>query len=242
MTPMAAEERKLLSTVERALGYAFSDLGLLERALTHASYANEALRDPGVEDNETLEFLGDAILNLLVAEILLEAYPEAREGVLSKARSQLVSEGHFAAVARKLGLGEALRLAPAESREGGRRKDSLLADAFEAVVAAVYRDAGFEAARRVVRHLFEGDVAAIDLPSVPSRDPKTALQEAAQAGGKSLPVYRLLSESGPDHRKRFVFEVELEGGLRATGEGSTKKEAQQGAAGALLGLLAKSPA
>ena len=236
---MGAETPDSLSAVEEALGHTFVDRFLLERALTHASFANEAPRSSGAEDNEMLEFLGDAILNLLVAELLLEAHPGAKEGVLSKARSQLVSEGHFAAVARKLGLGEALRLAPAESREGGRGKNSLLADAFEAVVAAVYRDAGFEVARTVVRRLFGADVAAIDLPSVTSRDPKTALQEAAQAAGKPLPVYRLLSESGPDHRKLFVFEVELDGGLRATGDGSTKKEAQQGAARALLCLLSK---
>lgn len=226
-----------LAAFEEVLGHRFADRSLLERALTHSSFANEAPRGKPVADNETLEFLGDSILNFLVAELLLEALPGAREGVLSKARSHLVSEGHFAEVARRLGVGEVLRLAPSELRAGGRLKESLLADAFEAVVAAVYRDAGMERAREVARRFFLEDVSAMDPSEITFRDHKTALQEVAQAAGKPLPVYRLLSESGPDHEKLFVFEVEYEGGESARGEGHTKKEAQRRAAKSLLERL-----
>ena len=226
-----------LTSFEEALGHAFKDRTLLERALTHSSFANEAPRSRPVADNETLEFLGDSILNFLVAEMLLEELPDAREGVLSKARSQLVSETHFAEVARRLGVGNVLRLAPSELRAGGRLKESLLADAFEAVVAAVYRDAGMDRAREVVRRFFRDDVAAMDPLEISFRDHKTALQELLQSRGKPLPVYRLVSESGPDHEKSFVFEVECEGAGRAVGEGATKKEAQRRAAKELLELL-----
>jgi ribonuclease III len=226
-----------LTSFEGALGYSFVDRNLLERALTHSSYANEAPRSRPVADNETLEFLGDSILNFLVAEMLLDALPDAREGVLSKARSHLVSEGHFAEVARRLGIGDVLRLAPSELRAGGRLKESLLADAFEAVVAAVYRDGGMERSREVVRRFFRDDVAAMDPSEISFRDHKTALQEVAQAAGKPLPVYRMLSEAGPDHEKVFVFEVEYDGAERAVGEGHTKKEAQRRAAKALLGRM-----
>ena len=237
MVAMGEPGDDLLSVFEDELGHRFADRSLLERALTHSSYANESPRGNPVVDNETLEFLGDSILNFLVAEMLLEALPDAREGVLSKARSHLVSEGHFAEVARRLGLGEVLRLAPSELRAGGRLKESLLADAFEAVVAAVYRDAGLERARAVVRRFFLEDVSAMDPSEITFRDHKTALQEVAQAAGKPLPVYRLLSESGPDHEKLFVFEVEYDGKERARGEGHTKKEAQRKAAKALLERL-----
>ena len=226
-----------LTSFEESLGHAFRDRTLLERALTHSSFANEAPRSRPVADNETLEFLGDSILNFLVAEMLLEELPDAREGVLSKARSHLVSEGHFAEVARRLGIGNVLRLAPSELRAGGRLKESLLADAFEAVVAAVYRDAGMDRAREVVRQFFRDDVASMDPLEISFRDHKTALQEFAQAAGKPLPVYRLVSETGPDHEKVFVFEVEYDGGVRASGEGHTKKEAQRCAARALLELI-----
>jgi ribonuclease III len=230
-----------MTAFEGALGYAFADKRLLERALTHSSFANEAPRSHPVADNETLEFLGDSILNFLVAEMLLEALPDAREGVLSKARSHLVSEGHFAEMARRLGMGDVLRLAPSESRAGGRLKESLLADAFEAVVAAVYHDGGVEKVRELVRGFFRDDIAAVDPREITFRDHKTALQEFAQAAGKSLPVYRLVSESGPDHEKRFVFEVEYDGTHRAGGEGATKKDAQRRAARKLLELLSSLP-
>ncbi len=223
-----------LDSVERALAYVFRDRGLLQRALTHSSFAND---DPDAEDNETLEFLGDGLLNFLVAELLFHAFPLEGEGMLSKARSVLVSENHFAYLARRLGLGAALRLSPGEERAGGRDRDARLADAFEAVFAALALDAGLEEARAAARRLFAGDIASLDLGGLHRRDPKTALQERAQAEGLPLPLYRLVEESGPPHDRRFVYEVAYREGARATGEGNSKKEAQSRAAEALLERL-----
>lgn len=229
---MTREEQ--LSRLEETLGYRFRDRALLERALTHSSYANEAPRSDAVKDNETLEFLGDSVLGFLVAEMLFEAFPGFREGQLSKARSHLVSEPSFARLARELGVGEALLLAAGESRSGGRVKESLLADAFEAVFAAITLDAGLPAARETARKLFAGLVAELDPAELSFHDYKTALQELAQGEGKPLPTYRLVGESGPDHLKEFVFEVVYDPGLSATGSGATKKEAQRQAAKAAL--------
>ena len=225
-----------LDAFEGALGYRFRDRTLLERALTHSSFANEASRPGTVKDNETLEFLGDSVLGFLVAEMLFEAFPGFREGQLSKARSHLVSEPSFARLARDLGVGEVLLLAAGESRSGGRVKESLLADAFEAVFAAVTLDAGLPAARELVRRIFAEPVAELDPGELSFHDYKTALQELAQGEGKPLPVYRLLSESGPDHRKEFVFEVVYDEAISATGSGATKKEAQRQAAKAALAV------
>lgn len=220
-----------LEAVERALGYRFRDRRLLLRALTHSSFANE---DPDAEDNETLEFLGDAILNYLVSELLFDAFPLEAEGTLSKARSVLVSENHFAYLARHLDLGAALRLSPGEERAGGRFRDARLADAFEALFAALALDAGLEEARAAARRLFADDIGSLDLGGLRRRDPKTALQERAQAYGLSLPLYRLVEESGPAHERRFIYEVVYGDGDRATGEGTSKKEAQTAAAEAML--------
>ncbi|MBK8599012.1 MAG: ribonuclease III [Holophagales bacterium] len=225
-----------LDRLEEVLGYQFRDRALLERALTHSSYANEAPKSEAVRDNETLEFLGDSILGFLVAEMLFEAFPGFREGQLSKARSHLVSEPSFARFAKELGIGEALLLAPGECRSGGRVRESLLADAFEAVFAAVTLDTGLGAARDVARKLFAGAVAELDPGELSFHDYKTALQELAQGEGKPLPSYRLLSESGPDHLKEFVFEVVYDEELSARGTGATKKEAQRQAAKAALAL------
>jgi len=225
-----------LGRFEEALGYRFGDRALLERALTHSSYANEAPRAEAVRDNETLEFLGDTVLGFLVAEMLFETFPGFREGQLSKARAHLVSEPSFARLARELGVGDVLLLAAGESRSGGRVREALLADAFEAVFAAITLDAGLPAAREVARRLFAGPVAELDPGELSFHDYKTALQELAQGEGKPLPVYRVLSESGPDHLKEFVFEVVYDEGLSATGRGPTKKEAQRQAAKAALAV------
>ncbi len=232
--PVTRDEQ--LTSFETVLGYRFRDRGLLERALTHSSYANEAPRSEALKDNETLEFLGDSVLGFLVAEMLFEAFPGFREGQLSKARSHLVSEPSFARIARELGIGEALLLAAGESRSGGRVRESLLADAFEAVFAAITLDAGLGAARDIARTLFAGTVADLDPGELSFHDYKTTLQELAQGEGKPLPSYRLLSESGPDHRKEFVFEVVYDEGLSAMGTGATKKEAQRQAAKAALAI------
>jgi ribonuclease-3 len=206
----------------------------LIRALTHSSYAHEASRDGTIKDNETLEFLGDSILGFLIAEQLFERYPHFREGVLSKARSHLVSEGHFANLAKELGLGDALRLAVGESKSGGRLRSSLLADAFEAVFAAIYLDSGIDKTREVARRVFADDIASISAQEISFHDYKTTLQEIAQSEGKPLPAYRLLEESGPDHDKRFVYEVEYDATIKASGTGASKKEAQRLAAKAAL--------
>jgi ribonuclease-3 len=226
-----SDPRDPLEAVERALRHAFRDRRLLLRALTHSSFAND---DPDSEDNETLEFFGDAILNYLVSEMLFDAFPLESEGTLTKARSVLVSENHFATLARRLALGAALRLSPGEERGGGRDRDARLADTFEAVFAALALDAGLEEARAVARRLFADDIASLDLGGLHRRDPKTALQERAQGEGLPLPVYRLVEETGPPHERRFVYEVLYGEDGRATGEGSSKKEAQTAAAEAML--------
>jgi ribonuclease-3 len=224
-----------LSAFEEALGHRFRDRSLLERAFTHSSFANENSRGETIRDNETFEFLGDSILGFLVAELLFEQYPDFREGALSKARSHLVSENFFSGLARKLGVGDCLLLAVGEVRSGGRVKDSILADAFEAVFAALYLDAGIDKTRQIARSLFSGDVASLPA-DLSFHDYKTTLQEMAQAEGRSLPLYRLVEESGPDHDKRFVYEVDYGGSIRARGEGPSKKEAQRRAAKAALAL------
>ena len=231
---MSANDPDVLDALERAMGHTFRDRALLLQALTHASFANET---EDAEDNETLEFLGDSVLNFLVTEKLFAAFPLEGEGTLSKARSLLVSEEHFAALARRVGLGPLLRLSPGEERAGGRERDARLADAFEAVFAALLLDGGIAAARAAAGRLFDADVAALDFGELHRRDPKTALQERAQAEGKPLPVYRLVEESGPPHDPRFVYEVAFAENRLATGAGSTKKEAQQAAAGAALDAL-----
>ncbi len=231
---MASRKTDAAAVLEEALGYCFRERTLLERAATHASFANEAPRESGVEDNERLEFLGDGLLNFLVAELLFETWPDADEGMLSRARSNLVSEESFARRARDLQLGAALRLAAGEERSGGRGKASVLADAFEAVFGAIFLDGGIDAARAAARRLFGPEVAALDREGLTGRDFKTALQERAQAEGLPLPVYRLVEETGPPHERRFVFEVTYGDAVTATGVGLSKKEAQQQAARAAL--------
>ena len=223
-----------LDALERAMGHSFRDRPLLLQALTHASFANEA---EDAEDNETLEFLGDSVLKFLVSEMLFDAFPQEGEGTLSKARSLLVSDEHFAKLARRLGLGPFLRVTPSKGPVEIRELDSALAGGFEAVIAAIYLDGGFEAVRSVSRRLFTDDIGGIDPASLTRRDPKTALQEQAHAEDVSL-LYQLVDETGPDHDKWFVYEVVYGETFKARGEGSSKKEAQRKAADALLEVLA----
>ena len=231
---MPANGPDVFDALERTLGHRFRDPAFLLQALTHASYANET---EDAEDNETLEFLGDSVLNFLVTEKLFAAFPLEGEGTLSKARSLLVSEEHFAALARRIGLGPLLRLSPGEERAGGRDRDARLADALEAVFAALLLDGGVEAARAAAGLLFDADVAALDLGEMHRRDPKTALQERAQSEGRPLPVYRLVEESGPPHERLFAYEVSYGEGISTRGEGSSKKDAQRNAADAALKRL-----
>lgn len=226
--------RRSRSEIEEALGYRFRKRGLLALALTHRSYANEQ----GLpEHNERLELLGDAVLGLVAVEWLFRAHPELPEGELSKRRSYLVSEPALADLASDLGVGRALRLGVGEERSGGREKPSLLADAFEAVLGAVWLDGGIEPVRRVLAPIFERVVG--ERPPVLDSDPKTRLQEELQGRGWDLPDYRLVAETGPDHDKRFTVECAIRGRAAGRGEGRSKKLAEQRAAAeALEGILA----
>jgi ribonuclease-3 len=212
-------------------GYSFNDKALPEAALTHKSYANEA----GGAHNERLEFLGDAVLGFLAAERLFHEYPDKPEGELTKLRAGYVCEKSLAAASRRLGLGERLRMGKGERAEGGTSRDSILADAFEAVLAAIYLDGGIEPCRVLVNK------EVMDHPPQgPVRDPKSCLQEFLQGRGRPAPEYRMVGASGPDHRKHFIVEVLLEGSPVSQGEGRSKKEAEMAAAEKALRMLSNS--
>jgi ribonuclease-3 len=219
--------------LEELLGYRFQRGELLERALTHRSYANEIRSQAG--DNEKLEFLGDAVLDLVVGHHLMDAFPDLSEGELSVTRAQVVSEAGLSEEAARLGLGSFLRLGKGEERTGGREKPSLLADAFEAVVAAVYLDGGFEAARDLVERLLADRMRAIDASGF--YDFKTRLQESAQAKLKTTPEYRVVAEAGPDHDKTFEVAVVIKDREWARAAGKSKKAAEQRAAAMAAFLL-----
>ncbi len=216
-----------LDAFEDHLGHRFNDRDILVEALTHSSYANEH-RGESVRPNERLEFLGDAVLDLLVSDMLIAERPDATEGDLSKTRSLLVSETSLSTIGSALGLGPLLRLGKGEELSGGREKKSLLADAFEAVLGAVYLDGGIDAARRLVGTHFFPVLAEPGL--LGRKDFKTSLQEICQARGFGLPVYRVVEEEGPDHAKTFRVDLVVEGVRRGTGTGRNKKEAEQDAA------------
>jgi ribonuclease-3 len=222
---------KTTDELEAALGYTFRDRDLLARALTHRSHLNEPKRG-GQDDNERLEFLGDAVLNLAVSEALIDRRPEATEGALSKWRARLVSEPTLARVAGRLGVGQWLRLGRGEELSGGREKRSLLADGFEALIGAVYLDGGrdgYDAARRCVLAALEPELD--ESPDAESGlDYKTHVQEYCQQRFGVLPVYRVHRESGPDHQKVFHVELTIDGRSSGDGTGHTKKEAEQQAA------------
>ncbi|KRG39326.1 ribonuclease 3 [Stenotrophomonas pictorum JCM 9942] len=211
------------------IGHPFKDQGLLKQALTH--------RSAGAPHNERLEFLGDSIVNMLIAEALFLRWPKADEGALTRARATLVCEGALAVVARALQLGERLTLGPGEMKSGGHRRDSILADTVEAVVAAIYLDAGFEACRTRVLPWFEAALAAVPV-NKPEKDPKTRLQEWLQARQKTLPVYELVSETGDDHAKHFHVRCSVADPAVATeGEGTSRRLAEQQAAAAAIEQL-----
>ncbi len=217
--------------LEEALGYTFGNRELLRVALTHRSYANER----GEEENyERLEFLGDSVLGLVASQWLFERFPDRSEGRLAKLKSFLVSATVLARYARSLGLGPRLFLGVGEDRSGGREKPSILCDAVESLIGAVYLDGGLEAAREVVEPILGG---ALQARSEAHADFKTRLQERSQARGWGLPDYRVTAEEGPDHRKVFTVECSLEGRVLATGAGRSKKTAAQRAAAAALDQL-----
>jgi len=226
--------------LEAKLGYSFRNKRLLEVALTHKSYANEHSSESR-EHNERLEFLGDAVLNLTVTHILMEEPSLRTEGELSRCRAFMVNEVGVANVAREIGLGEWLFLGKGEEQTGGRSKQSLLADACEALLGAIYLDGGFDAALGIVRKLFPPNTRMAVCGPV-SGDAKTGLQEVVQGSFKCAPTYRVVSEKGPDHGKVFEVAVLVNGRELARGEGRSKKEAEQRAAAQALKRLQSSEA
>jgi ribonuclease-3 len=212
-------------------GHAFADGSLLAQALSH--------RSAGSPHNERLEFLGDALLNLIIAEQLYARWPKADEGAMTRARAELVRESALAAVARKLDLGSRLNLGPGEMKTGGHRRDSILADALEAVIAALYLDGGFEACKATVLPLFEPLLAALPPLHQVGKDAKTRLQEWLQARQRPLPVYVLLEESGDEHDKRFRVGCTLSDlNIATEGDGTSRRTAEQAAAEAALQRIA----
>jgi ribonuclease-3 len=220
-------------SLEVRLGYTFSEPALLRLALTHRSVSSA---DPARKDNERLEFLGDAVLQLVVTDLLYEAYPHLAEGQMAKVRAAVVSRGALAEVARFLGVGTHVELAPSEEATGGRDKDSILADAVEAVIGAMYLDGGLEPTRSVIRELWADRVAErAKQPGV--KDYKTRLQELTARDG-SRPVYAV-DGTGPDHARRFRAVVMVNGTEYGTGEGRSKKEAEQAAARQAIETLSR---
>ncbi|MGA8073034.1 MAG: ribonuclease III [Candidatus Acidiferrales bacterium] len=236
----ASKTGEKLARLEETLGYQFGRPELLELALTHRSARQRDLDAPA-EDNERLEFFGDRVLGLIASEYLVQTYPDWDAGKLSKAHSRLVSGAAVRAAAQALDLGRYLRLGRGEEMTGGREKQSLLADAYEAVIAAIYLDGGIEAARSFIRRsLLDPAILHSDQPLHLS-DYKSALQEWVQQHARGRVEYRIERESGPDHRKLFEVEAWLNGERLAASEGRSKKEAEQSAARqALASLLATS--
>jgi ribonuclease-3 len=215
-------------TLEKRLGYKFKSRELLARALTHASVRSGK---PDHVDNERLEFIGDRVLGLAVAELLNANYPTASEGELARRFNRLVRGGTCADIGRALDLGQHMILSESEAGSGGRAKDTILADAVEALLAAIFLEAGYNKARDVIHRLWS---PKLDQQPIVAADAKSALQEWAQGRGLDLPQYAEISRTGPDHAPRFVTEVRIKGVKPAQGEGATKRQAEQAAASTLL--------
>jgi ribonuclease III len=231
--PLTPERQAELLALCRRLGCRFKDLGLLDLALCHSSFTHE--QSGGGPSNEQLEFMGDAVLALTVSQLLMETFPGASEGELTRRRAALVNARQLADLARSFDLGACLLLGRGEQRQAGHEKPSLLADALEAVLAAAYLDGGFARAQRLVNRWFAPLVA--QQGPLSWQDPKTALQEYTQACHKLSPTYHLLGESGPSHARHFRVELRLDGVVLAEGEGPSKKKAEQLAAGRALERL-----
>ena len=222
-----------MEALEEKLGYRFTNRALLENALTHSSYANEN-KAKGLQSNERLEFLGDSVLGMVVADYLFRTHPDLPEGDLTRTRAALVCEGSLVEVAQCLELGAYLKLGKGEEAGGGRERPSIIADAVEAVLAAVYLDGGIGSARKIIqKFILSREVAGLTKP----RDYKTALQELVQRESGQVLAYQLVGEEGPDHDKRFFVEVDLNGTPVGSGQGRSKKEAEQMAAKAAIGKL-----
>ena len=224
--------RNEFAELERRLGYTFRDPGLLEHALTHTSRANEDVSG-GVIDNESLEFLGDAVLGFAIADLLFRRFPSRDEGWKSKMKAALVSTSSLARLAEAMSLGDHLLLGRGEEKTGGRRKQALLADGYEALIAAIYLDGGVDQATAFIARQFGALVpftSDVRGPSAALSDFKSELQERVQSAGDPPPEYAVIGETGPDHHKTFQVEVRVAGNAMAEGVGRSKKEAEQEAA------------
>jgi ribonuclease III len=226
-----------LEELEQAIGYRFRRPELLERALTHGSAVPEDAATRIGADNEQLEYLGDAVLGMLVSEHLISRFEQWSEGQLSKSRARLVSASSLCAAGRRLGLGSYLHLGKGEEKTGGREKPALLADAFEAVVAAIYLDGGLPAAREFVKQALLDVAIEAEGKKLEWSDHKSMLQELLQSRGLSPARYAVVREAGPDHQKTFWIQVDIPGLVNATGMGANKKEAEQSAAAQALEML-----
>ena len=223
----------MIKDLEAAIGYRFKNITLLQNALTHSSYANERWHD-SLRSNERMEFLGDSILGMTVAEYLYRNFPNRPEGELTRMRADMVCENSLAAVAEKIGLGQHLLLGHGEERFGGRSRASILADAVESVIAASFLDGGIEAAENFIRQFI---LTEVPVKKLNNADYKTALQELVQQKKDQVLSYALVGESGPDHDKKFQVEVSLNGKVIGAGVGSSKKRAEQAAAQSALETL-----
>jgi ribonuclease-3 len=231
---MMADQASPYSVLEERLDYRFRDQTLCQRALTHKSWINET-HDATRGDNERLEFLGDAVLALVVSDLLMKQFPTHPEGELSKTRAAMVNEAGLARVAEALALGQWIFLGRGEEQAGGRQKKSILSDALEAMIGAVYLDGGFESAYQVAEHLFRPQLADAEVAA--GRDFKSRLQEISQARLQLAPTYTVISQQGPDHDKTFEVAIYLGPTEYGRAQGKSKKEAQQAAAAQALDIL-----
>jgi ribonuclease III len=216
-------------TFKNKLGYSFKTEALLLRALTHKSFHHESPKE-SEGDNERLEFLGDAVIDLALSDFLMRSYPEMREGDLSRLRASLVNETILSEIAVSLGIKEVLRLGRGELQTQGKEKPRLLSSALEALVGAIYQDAGFAPAVEFVERIFSDRLGGLDMNNLYNQDFKTRLQEIAQGKHKEVPQYTVIKEEGPDHERVFWVEVSLQGKALAQGQGKSKKSAEQDAA------------
>jgi len=227
-----------LSELTRNLNYEFKNTDLLVESLRHSSFVNEQL-DTDLHDNERLEFLGDAVLNLVVGHILMQRYPDLKEGDLSRMRANLVNESELASIARGIDLGSYIQLGKGEVQSEGWNKQSILADTFEAVIAAVYIDGGFDAVFNIIDDHFSFLINSVTTPNA-NHDFKSQIQELVQMEYRSVPIYRVVYESGPDHDKTFRVQLKV-GEVHAEGIGKSKKAAEQDAARKGLDILKSRP-
>lgn len=223
-----------LSELTRKLNYKFKNKDFLSESLRHSSFVNEQL-DTDLQDNERLEFLGDAVLNLVVGHILMQRYPDLKEGDLSRMRANLVNESQLASIAREINLGSYIQLGKGEIQSEGWNKQSILANTFEAVIAAVYMDGGFDAVFKLIDGHFSFLISSVTTP-IANHDFKSQIQELVQMEYRSIPIYKVVHESGPDHDKTFRVQLKV-GEVQVEGIGKSKKAAEQDAARKGLDIL-----